>query len=100
MSEKKLVYFVDIHGNLSEYEIVNPIEENLMIQPANGCDMLVRRTATGHISSAKRVHYYDSPQEALRAFIDKQDLYVDQWMDRLKLEMDARLNAWKKLISL
>lgn len=100
MSEKKLVYFVDIHGNLSEYEIVNPIAENLMMRPAEGCDMLVRSTATRNISSAKRVQYYDTPQEALRAFIDKQDLYIDQTKERLHKEKVARINAMVKLYSL
>lgn len=86
------VYFVDIHGNVHEYEIVNPHEEKLQMRPQDGCDMLIR-DSRGCISSAKRVQYRDTPQEALRAFLERQQQYIDQAQAQLDREKASYSNA-------
>jgi hypothetical protein len=85
MMSKK--YFITIHGDIREYEL----HSSTSMRPQDGCDMLIK-DKHGHVSSANSSRYFDTVEEAVQRWSEKQLLYIEQSSSRLSSEVAAFRN--------
>lgn len=91
----KKLYFVDIKGNLLEYdEVCKSKALSNSIAPQEGCDILIYRCG---ISSGNSKCYKETKKEALEDFIRKQTDYIKTCREQLEGEVAILSHAIEQL---
>lgn len=91
------LYFITIHGNLSQYTKLEP-HEHIGITPAKGCDMIIRNDH-GHVFSASSKSYFTSIDDAVASFAERQRSYIAQTERKLEQERAVLDHALSHLVT-